>query len=279
MDDDTTQDALIERLRARARDPHRRVDVIVDAFSASVRTMDLGGLLGATRGMAADLDRLLGEIRSGRPPGSASQGRAQEVERAMTTPARPDLPAPATEAAIAAAEAELDSRLPAILRRAYIEIADGGFGPGAGLLQVDRAVATYGDLRRDSPGPRASTWPAGLLPLVDRDPGWDCVEVSSGRMVAWDPEGLAERSSAAVWLRSFSELAPSVEAWLTTWVGSRTRHEETADLMARARVTEARRARERIAAMTPEQRAGMGLPEVGWERVVWGGIGLDEDDA
>jgi hypothetical protein len=36
--------------------------------------------------------------------------------------------------------------------------------------------------------------------------------------------------------------------------------------------------RARIAAMTPEERAAMGLPAVGWERVVWGGIGLDEDE-
>jgi hypothetical protein len=147
------------------------------------------------------------------------------------------------------------------------------------LLGIDRALATYRHLRSKSPGPRRSTWPVGLLPLVDQDPGWDCLEGTSGRIVGWDPEGLAERSNEGVWLRSFSELAPSAEAWLTTWVGSRTRQDETADLMARARVTEARRARERIAAMTPEQRAAMGLPEVGWERVVWGGIGLDEDDA
>ena len=278
MDDHATQDALIERLRARAHDPQRRADVIVDAFSASVRTMDLGGLLGATRGMAADLDRLLGEIRSGGAPSGASQARARDVEQAMTTPARPDLAAPATEAGVAAAEAEIGGRLPAVLRRAYLEIADGGFGPGAGLIEIGRAVATYRDLRRDSPGPRGSTWPAGLVPLVDRDPGWDCLEVTTGRIVGWDPEGLAERSSEAVWQRSFKELAPSAEAWLTIWVGSRTQQEEMADLMARARVTEARRARERIAAMTPEQRAAMGLPEVGWERVVWGGIGLDEDD-
>jgi hypothetical protein len=33
-----------------------------------------------------------------------------------------------------------------------------------------------------------------------------------------------------------------------------------------------------IAAMTAEERAAMGLPEVGWEKVVWGGIGLEEDD-
>ena len=33
----------------------------------------------------------------------------------------------------------------------------------------------------------------------------------------------------------------------------------------------AREARENIARMSPEERAAMGLPEVGWERVVWGG--------
>lgn len=33
----------------------------------------------------------------------------------------------------------------------------------------------------------------------------------------------------------------------------------------------------RDAALTPGQRAAMGLPEVGWERVVWGGLGLDDD--
>ena len=51
-----------------------------------------------------------------------------------------------------------------------------------------------------------------------------------------------------------------------------------AEVMARSQVEEARKARAQIAAMTPEARAAMGLPEVGWERVVWGGIGLDEDD-
>ena len=40
----------------------------------------------------------------------------------------------------------------------------------------------------------------------------------------------------------------------------------------------AREARENIARMSPEERAAMGLPEVGWERVVWGGLGWVEDD-
>jgi hypothetical protein len=43
-------------------------------------------------------------------------------------------------------------------------------------------------------------------------------------------------------------------------------------------VEEARKSRATIAAMTPEARAAMGLPEVGWEAVVWGGIGLDPDE-
>jgi hypothetical protein len=277
-DQGVSLDALIERLRARAMDPERRADVVVDSFSASVRAMDLGSLLGATRSVASDLGRLLGEIRAAGTPGPASRARADEIGRAMESPATPDLPSAATEAAVAEAESELGGELPSVVRRAYREIADGGFGPGAGLLGIAAALGAYRELRREPPGPRGSKWPAGLLPIVAMGPGYDCLEVPSGRIVGWDPEGLTERAGDAAWQRSFSELAPSAEAWLTTWVGSRTQKERTAELLAAGRVKEARLARARIAAMTPEQRAAMGLPAVGWERVVWGGIGLDEDE-
>ena len=273
------EDQLLERLRVRAADPERRADVIVDAFSASVRSMDLGSLLGATRSIGADLGQLLGEIRAGIGPSAASRSRAEDIQAAMSTPAHPSLPAPATAAQVDEAEAVIGAPLPGLLRRAYLEIANGGFGPGAGLLAIDAAVEQLGAFRGSSPGPRGSTWPERLLPLVDRDPGWDCLDVDDGRIVGWDPEGLAERSGDAAWRRSFEEIAPSTEAWLSTWVGSKTQKERTAELMAAAQVTEARRARAAIAAMTPEQRAAMGLPAVGWERVVWGGIGLDEDEA
>jgi hypothetical protein len=42
-------------------------------------------------------------------------------------------------------------------------------------------------------------------------------------------------------------------------------------------IAEARRSRATIAAMTAEQRTAMGLPAVGWERVVWNGLGLDDE--
>jgi hypothetical protein len=40
----------------------------------------------------------------------------------------------------------------------------------------------------------------------------------------------------------------------------------------------ARASREAIRRMAPEERAAMGLPEDGWEQVVWGGLSLDEDE-
>jgi hypothetical protein len=277
-DDDAALDQLIAGLKARAADPDRRADVIVDSFSASVRTMDLGSLLGMGRSVAGGLNQLLGEIRTTGMPSAESRPAADEIAAAMRTPAKPTLPAPATSAAVEAAERELGGALPIVLRRAYLEVADGGFGPGAGLIPLAAAMATYRSYIAESPGPRRSTWPRGVLPVTEREPGHNCVEVPTGRVLDWDPEDLREHSNDAAWQRTFSEVAPSVEAWLTTWVGSRTQAEETAELMARSQAEEARKARAHIAAMTPEARAAMGLPEVGWEKVVWGGIGLGEDE-
>lgn len=276
-DHDAALDQLITDLKARAADPQRRADVIVDAFSASVRTMDLGSLLGMGRSVAGSLNQLLGEIRTTGMPSPASRATADAVGLAMSTPASPTLPTPAIPAAVEAAERELGAPLPAALRRAYLEVADGGFGPGTGLLPLAAALAIYRDYRSASPGPRRSSWPVGLLPVTEREPGHYCVEVPGGVVLDWDPEDLREHSSEAIWQRSFSEAAPSVEAWLTTWVGSRTQAEEMAEMLARSQVEEARRSRAMIAAMTPEERAAMGLPEVGWERVVWGGLGLDDE--
>ena len=278
-DNDAALDQLIAGLKARAADPDRRADVIVDSFSASVRTMDLGSLLGMGRSVAGGLNQLLGEIRSTGMPSTESRAAADAIDAAMRTPAQPTLPAPASPVAVEAAEQELGGALPIALRRAYLEVADGGFGPGAGLLPLAAAMATYRSYLAESPGPRRSTWPQGVLPVTEREPGHYCVEVPTGRVLDWDPEDLREHSNDAAWQRTFSEVAPSVEAWLTTWAGSRTRTEEMAELMARTQVEEARKARAHIAAMTPEGRAAMGLPEVGWEQVVWGGIGLDEDGA
>ena len=48
--------------------------------------------------------------------------------------------------------------------------------------------------------------------------------------------------------------------------------------MATSDVETARQAREAIGRMSIEERREMGLPDVGWEQVVWGGIGLEPDE-
>jgi hypothetical protein len=163
------------------------------------------------------------------------------------------------------------------MRRIYAEVADGGFGPGSGLLSLREAIAAYQELRADPAGPTGQAWPEGLLPLRAYEPGYDGVDITSGHIIAWDPEELTERSGDRAWQRSFSDIAPSIDAWLGEWVAAKTPVERIAENAATMMVEEARKSRAMIAAMTPEARAAMGLPEVGWEAVVWGGIGLDPD--
>jgi hypothetical protein len=274
---------LIDRLRARAADPERRTSSPPSRFFAEARTMDLGGLLQMGRSLASELGRVVASNQAGRVD-EAGVERARELERDMSTPAPMVLPAPADEPSIAAAESALGVALPLAVRRVYAEVADGGFGPGEGILPVAEVVRTWSELRAPGSMPRGQAWPDGFLPLLAMSRGFDCVDAATGRVVAWDPDELTERSSEERFRRSFRELFPSVQAWLTDWVGSRTQEEQQAELMAHvlsdeSQIQQAREARAMIGRMTPDERARMGLPEVGWERVVWGGLGWDEDEA
>jgi hypothetical protein len=217
----------------------------------------------------------------------AGHARALELERQITTPVDRPLPSPATEDEVVAAEAALGVMLPPALRRSYREVANGGFGPAEGLVSLGAMVDAYRDLQRPGMLPAGRAWPAGLLPVVERDPGWDCVEAATGRIVAWDPEDLTERAGEERFRRSFGEAFPSVEAWLADWLGSETHEERSARMMAdlmspESQARQANEARAAIARMSPDERRAMGLPDVGWERVVWGGVGWvepDEEDA
>lgn len=83
-------------------------------------------------------------------------------------------------------EDRLGFRLPALLRQLYLEVADGGFGPGqnppypGGIHRLSQSVEFY--LSQRSHGPHEKdwevdevAWPEGLLPLCD----WGCGRFSS----------------------------------------------------------------------------------------------------
>jgi hypothetical protein len=275
-------DDLVARLQERASDPNpeRRIDTPLTDFSASVMSLDLGGLFKALGGAAADLKRVVAANQAGTVE-LGTLARADQIHASMNTYAPTRLPSPADTATLDRAERELGFVLPPTLRRIYAEVGNGGFGPESGLLPIERVVADYRELEASVPVGRS--WPNRLLPLVYHDPQYECVDAASDslRIVDWDPQELDERVSEARWRRSFTETAPSLVTWLSEWVTSRpyqeVQREEMQKRMQSSMVEEARKSRAMIAAKTPQERAAMGLPETGWEKVVWGGIGFEED--
>jgi hypothetical protein len=222
--------------------------------------------------VSGDLRRVVAANQAGERIDPSHQARAEQIGRTMSTPVASSLPPPASAEALAAAETRLGFVLPPFLRRAYAEVADGGFGPGGGLLGVAAAVAAFERMRTGDELPRGRSWPDSLLPVVERDPGFYCVDGSTdaGRVVDWDPEELAEFSGEKAFAKSFSEEAPSVEAWLATWVGGKTQAEQHAEMMADAMANAQAQSRAYFAAMTPEQKAVYGLTDEEWQELIGG---------
>jgi len=269
------QDRLIARLRYRAGDIERRIDHRPTEFSASLSGLGAAELFTRGRSAVRDLRRLRDGVVDG------LLATADDIERRMTTPAARPLPEPATAAALDAAEARLGVALPPLLRRLYLEVANGGFGPGSGIIGIrdgwttdhGRSVEDLSEEMGDSTteDPRW-VWPAGLVPFVDHGGAFGCVDASTaeGRIVDWDPDDLDGRGPDGGWSRSFHEVAPSLAAWLERWLDAPAAVDESAALMAQAVATIPEVTRQHWASMTPEQRAGYGLPATGWGSALFG---------
>ena len=271
-------DHLVQRIRERAADPAGRTEERPSEFWTSVTSQSLGGLLGMGRSVAQDLGRLL---RQG--PDDALTARAEEIERSMTTPADRPLPAQAGEDQLAAAERRLGFVLPPLLRRLYAEVANGGVGPGPGILGVKGGQKNdhgktvedlYAEMLEAVQENRRWVWPPGLLPIVDHSGVYVCVDAAAPhRMVEFDFEELDEEGRDGGWSRAFSDVSPSFEDWLAAWLARPTASEREA-----ARQEEVRTAMTSVPevtraywlSMTPAQRAEHGLPEKGWGRVLFG---------
>jgi SMI1 / KNR4 family (SUKH-1) len=271
-------DQLIQRIRERAADPAGRTEERPSEFWRSVTSQSLGGLLGMGRSIAQDLGRLL---RQG--PDDVLTARAEEIEHSMTTPAERPLPAPASEEQLADAERRLGFALPPLLRRLYAEVANGGFGPGPGILGVKGGQRndhgkTVEDLHAEMleavQENRRWVWPAGLLPVVDQSGVYVCVDATAPyRIVEFDFEELDEEGRDGGWSRAFSDASPSFEDWLAAWLARPTATEREAARQGELKATmtsvpEVTRAY--WLSMTPEQRAAHGLPEKGWGRALFG---------
>ncbi len=182
----------------------------------------------------------LGE-RAHDPRTATDEGQAAPGGKGKAAPRVAAPPATAEQAA--AAEARLGFPLPALLRRIFLEVGNGGFGPGAGMFGLpvsadaggndeSSAVGRYAALRRRKV---AALWPAGLLPLCDWGHGilscLDCTRPDAP-VVRVDPNmpkadedaripaamrfGNAGLVQEACWVER-----PSLAEWLALWAEGR----------------------------------------------------------
>ena len=198
-------------------------------------------------------------------------------------------PPPADEANVQAAEAKLGFSVPAELRQIYIEVADGGVGPGDGIYSLKELLAKWREMTNEPVGPRGQKWPAHLLPINGDD--WDltCIDMKTGRLTYFD----VEEVDYGGWKKCFKDEAASLEAWLCEWLGKPTAAEKAALRATRPApkqltdedwevwASESPENREYfkrldIATMTAAERAAIGLTEDNWAEKMFEGIDLSK---
>ncbi len=140
---------------------------------------------------------------------------------------------PVAEDDLVQAEAQLGFALPSFLRKIYLEVGNGGFGPGYGLfplnkqylssaLQIDSLVMEYLsmrsmsqediDLHWEGEEEKPVLWPEQVLILCDWGCNiYSCLDCSS-------PDLLILRMNANLSLTEWAIEATSLQQWLEAWM-------------------------------------------------------------
>ncbi|MCU0294178.1 MAG: SMI1/KNR4 family protein [Thermoanaerobaculaceae bacterium] len=162
------------------------------------------------------------------------QRRAQDP--LLATDASADFPRaappPLDEESVAQAEEALGFRLPPLLRRVYLRVANGGVGPAYGLLPLvndgrprdendyvgEPVVELYEVSRLEDPKYPAWSWPERLIPFSEWGCGiLSCIDCSTPEGAVWtfDPHmlGEEERTSDAL-----ARTHMSLREWLVDWL-------------------------------------------------------------
>jgi len=161
------------------------------------------------------MDEVISLIRDRLP---TSQGPDQSADFSFEPPSH--------ESVLEIDGRRLGFRVPALLRRLYREIGNGGFGPGYGLIGMSdgatddfgrTAPEIYESLSTRHPKNSAWPWPSRLLPICH----WGCAIYScidcatlDFPMRIFDPNVRADPSS---WDDALFAEARSFEAWIEAW--------------------------------------------------------------
>ncbi len=136
---------------------------------------------------------------------------------------------PVKEKAVRNAEESLGFPLPRLLRDLYLEVGNGGFGPGYGIIGLKKGLVTdeghsvvdryHLDREGDPLCPRW-IWPEKLIVICN----WGCAMYScldcsrlEAPVIRFDPNGLdSERCEG--WHDAFWIESGSFDIWLTSWL-------------------------------------------------------------
>jgi hypothetical protein len=173
------------------------------------------GLNGET-GEGKRMDKALRLIRKHLKPGPAGQG-LMIGNRQLHTAAPTDLDND---------ETRLGFRLPPLLKQIYLDIGNGGFGPGYGLIGMTggepddtgkTAPEIYLQFQSVHIEEPEFCWPQSLLPICH----WGCAILSCVScdeqdypMYIFDPNAHCDINS---WNDTFFEEAPTFGAWIAAW--------------------------------------------------------------
>jgi hypothetical protein len=157
------------------------------------------------------------------------QDRIKNLERATDSAnlVSPKIYPPVTTAALESAEKMLGFALPVTLRQIYLQVGNGGFGPGYGLLGLpggatddlgENVVSLYQGYHQSNPDDPYWDWPQRLLPLCYLGCAMyasvDC-NTTEGVMIWFEPN---PHQDGKTWDDAFIPLAPSIDAWLQAWL-------------------------------------------------------------
>lgn len=209
-------DLLMEKLRSRAYDPARRFDEVPVPLEWALRRYGPEDAQRDSLGFSSD-----GTIYY-------PAGAAQAAEYDRHAPRRAPFP-PATTAEVEEPERLIGHRLPALLRRLYTEVANGGFGPesrGFASITDGHRAPEGGDgpsAVRTCPRGRAKGLPASWFELM---PGgcamyWYVSLTEPGNpVILYDADGWNPRAGQEP-ADGVTHVTPSLRRWLWNWVDGR----------------------------------------------------------
>jgi hypothetical protein len=128
------------------------------------------------------------------------------------------LPGPASADDVTVFEQVVGHPMPELLKRIYLEVANGGFGPRE-AVSVTETDDWFSDCADITMAYRAFTapddiLPSGIVPLMDRGCAmWTLIDfrTADGQMWDWDPNLCCVRHAPAPIGQSFAQ-------WLTDWL-------------------------------------------------------------